>query len=406
MTNSKRGNSAVFLTMILAALMAITLTLIYGVREESVKSRVDGIVNLAGDSVMSEFNYEVQKEYGLFLLKGKDEILQRKLRNYINYSLKYMGETALESVSVSGGRFSVSNTEPVKEQILEYMKFAKLKDVLVKLYDVDEKTEEEGTNSMENRTLRNGAVIVSLPSADVPKKNFTVFAKAIADEGDGVKAAFSKASEKYLIDSYVFGHFNSRTRAINREHFFKNEVEYALGGEMSDRKNEKRIEMILKAMRFPPNLAHIYADPEKRSATLAAAELLTPGPAALATQAALASTWAYAEADNDVELLWQGSKVPIIKSKETWAIDLDSAMEGILGSTAKPDIEKGYTYQQYLRIMLYFQDENMKVARIMDLVQINMRKQYDGTFLIQEHWTGVSIDVKVNGEKFSYEKKY
>ena len=47
--NSRRGSSAVFLMVILAALISITLALIYGVREESVRSRVDGIVNLAGD---------------------------------------------------------------------------------------------------------------------------------------------------------------------------------------------------------------------------------------------------------------------------------------------------------------------------------------------------------------------
>ena len=49
--NSKRGSSAVFLSVILAALMTITLALIYGVREETIRSRTDSIVNLAGDSI-------------------------------------------------------------------------------------------------------------------------------------------------------------------------------------------------------------------------------------------------------------------------------------------------------------------------------------------------------------------
>lgn len=43
--NSKRGSSAVFLSVILAALMTITLALIYGVREETIRSRTDSIVN-------------------------------------------------------------------------------------------------------------------------------------------------------------------------------------------------------------------------------------------------------------------------------------------------------------------------------------------------------------------------
>ena len=60
-------------------------------------------------------------------------------------------------------------------------------------------------------------------------------------------------------------------------------------------------------------LAHIYSDPAEKAETLAMAEILTPGAAAPATQALLASTWAYAESDNDVKLLWQGGKVPVTK---------------------------------------------------------------------------------------------
>ena len=68
--------------------------------------------------------------------------------------------------------------------------------------------------------------------------------------------------------------------------------------------------------------------------------------------------------------------------------------------------EKGYDYGQYLQILLFFQDENIKIARIMDLIQINMRKSYDKDFLINEYATGISVRVKVNGKMYSYEKQY
>ena len=136
------------------------------------------------------------------------------------------------------------------------------------------------------------------------------------------------------------------------------------------------------------------------------AELLTPGAAAPATQAVLASTWAYAEADNDVELLWQGHKVPLTKDRSTWAMDLDSAVEGIMGGTAIPAEEKGYDYGQYLQLLLFFKDENMKISRILDLIQINARMSQDGDFLMNEHWVGVAVQVRVNGADYGYEKRY
>lgn len=402
--NSRRGSSAVFLMVILAALISITLALIYGVREESVRSRVDGIVNLAGDSVMSEFNYDVQEEYGLFMLKGSDRELGSKLRRYVSCSLDSMKDVDMEKVHVSGSRFSTANIDLIKDQILEYMKLAVAEDGFG-IGGGDENEGNEG-NTMDDRSLKHGPTAVSLPSVSMPEKSLSAMAEAIADQADDIEAVFISGSEGYMINEYILKHFNSRSRAVNSEHFFKNEVEYILGGELSDRKNEKRVEIALKALRFPLNLAHIYKDPEKRAATLALAEVITPGAAAPATQAALASTWAYAEADNDVELLWQGHKVPMIKDKSSWAIDLDSAVEGLMGKTVIPDEEKGYGYDEYLQILMFFQDENMKLCRILDLIQINIRSMSDSEFLISEYAVGIGIEVKVNGREYAYEKKY
>lgn len=414
MINNKKGSSAVFLSLILAALISITLALIYGAREETVKSRSDGLINLAGDSVLSEFNYEVQKEYGLFMIKGTDRQLSKKLRKYISYSIDSMEDVTIDKVNVSCSRHSFIDTDRAKEQILQHMKFAAIRNIAVKTSNPSSSVENENQGSGEKqadkldeaKTLRNGPTIVSLPSKDMPGRSLTALAESIADKAGDVESVFKAGSDKYMLNSYILGYFNNRVETVSENHFFKNEVEYILGGELSDRKNEKRVEMALKAMRFPLNLSHIYADAEKKAAVMAAAEIITPGPAAAATQLVLATTWAYAESDNDVELLWEGKKVPMIKDNTTWAIDLDSAVEGITGGRAYPDVEKGYDYSQYLQILLFFEDDNMKVARILDLIQINMRKCYDKNFLVQEHGAGISIDVSINGRDYSYEKKY
>ena len=353
---------------------------------------------------MSEFNYDVQEEYGLFMLKGSDRELSSKLRRYVSCSLDSMKDVDMEKVHVSGSRFSTANIDLIKDQILEYMKLAVAEDGFG-IGGGDENEGNEG-NTMDDRSLKHGPTAVSLPSVSMPERSLSAMAEAIADQADDIEAVFISGSEGYMINEYILKHFNSRSRAVNSEHFFKNEVEYILGGELSDRKNEKRVEIALKALRFPLNLAHIYKDPEKRAATLALAEVITPGAAAPATQAALASTWAYAEADNDVELLWLGHKVPMIKDKSSWAIDLDSAVEGLMGKTVIPDEEKGYGYDEYLQILMFFQDENMKLCRILDLIQINIRSMSDSEFLISEYAVGIGIEVKVNGREYAYEKNY
>lgn len=399
--NNKRGSSAVFLTAILAALFSITLALIYGVREEAFISKADAVINLAGDSLLSEYDEYIQQEYGLFLLRGSDHELSAKLKDYINYSFDEHENVSIDQVKASAVRYSAADVSQLREQLLEYLKFAEAADVLTRLTETDN----EIKNSMETRSLEHGPTIASLPSAVLPKKSLTAMAESLAENASDIENAFSKGTDQYLVSRYILGHFNNKNNAVDTSHFFRNEAEYILGGELSDRKNEKRVEMALKAMRFPLNLAHIYTDEKKRTAVTAMAELLTPGAAAAATQAALASTWAYAEADNDIELLWQGYKVPAVKDSSSWAVDLDSAVEGI-GSTVKPDENKGYDYEQYLHILLFFQDKNIQTARLLDLIQINTRANHNKTFLIQEHAVGISVDVTINGRKYVYDKKY
>lgn len=403
---SKRGSSAVFLTLILAALMSITLALIYGVKSEAIKSSADAIINLAGDSVLSEFDRRLQEEYGLFLIKGPDGELSSKLHKYISYSFDDMDDVKIESISVSSGKYSLADAAIVRGQIVEHMKIMDTEGKVEKmLSETADEDIEYGKDGADDRTLRHGPTMVSLPSASVHDKGLTAAAEDIADRAKEVDKAFEKGTENYLINRYIFSYFNSKRNMVDKSHFFRKEVEYILGGEMSDSKNEKRVEIALKAMRFPINLAYLYSDPEKQAALAAAAQAMTPGAAAAATQAALASTWAYAESDNDVELLWEGKRVPIVKDDSTWAVELDNAIEGI-GGTVEPKTEKGFDYNGYLQILLFFQDENIKISRILDLIQINMRAKYDEKFLIGEYSTGITVKVKINGKTYQYDKIY
>ena len=109
-----------------------------------------------------------------------------------------------------------------------------------------------------------------------------------------------------------------------------------------------------------------------------------------------------------MKLLHKGYKVPIVKTPASWAIDLDSILEGYSGEDGciRPQVNLGRTYDDYLRILLYAKDDTIKTARILDLIQINMRKNHDEAFLIQECATGVSVSADVNGKKLSRDRIY
>ena len=400
MMRSKRGSSTVFLMMILSTVMSIVLLFFVGARNEYVKSRADAVISLSGDSLMSEYNSYVHKEYGLFVLDGRKSKLTANLRSYLDYSMNGVRGFEIEQADAWCGGYSLADTDLIREQIVEHMKYAAaagLADSVMKSADQE--------NSMAWETLRNRETIVSLPSYGMAENSLTMTARHMAADPDGIRNAFSDKTDEYMVNRYVMRYFNNQVHSADSSHFFRDEVEYVLGGKLSDKENEKAVCGGLKALRFPLNLQHIYSDPSKMKKLLAAAELLAPE-ASAAAQFALASAWAYAEADNDVELLLKGYKVPVLKDKSTWAMDLDNVIEGIGGGTAVPDIQKGYDYEEYLQCMLFFVNINVKTARIMDLIQINTRMNSDSDFVIKEHCVGVNIAVRINGRSFRYEKKY
>ena len=397
---SRRGSSAVFLCMVLATLVAISLGLIYSAREYGAASRVNAVSELAMQSVLSEFDYDVQKDYGIFLIRGSNDELRSCYLRYLNHSLKTMKDADVSDIRVSCGAYNVSDVSLVRDQILEYMKYAEVKG-LAEMFT----GKNDVINNLPERELNHGPTRVSLPSRSLPAKSLLDMAEGIGNSLSDIQSALSEGTEKYLLGSYIMKHFNNCHTLQDDTHFFRNEVEYILAGKYTDKKNADSVERALKAMRIPLNLAHIYSDPEKQALILAAAEA-TSGPFAGLTQLVIATTWAYAESDNDVNLLREGYKVPITKDKASWATDLDGIASAERGAPFKPEVNTGLTYEQYLQILLYFRDDNLKTARIMDLIQINMRKKHDGGFVINEYSTGITVSINVNGKTYRNEKKY
>lgn len=415
---SRRGSSAVFLCVILSALVSICFAFIYSTIEYTTASRADALMRLSGDSLLSEFDRDVLEEYGLFLLRAEDRELSSKLRQYLTYTFGPEEHVTVTDVKAGSGAFSLSDPAPAREQILSYMKSGgalKLKLTQENAADHTSAGDAGGRplDSNAGRALRHGPTITSLPSRQLPRQDFLTGVQGLGEKltaGGSIGSIFSDGTDQYLLSSYVLGMFNSTTRESNPEHFFYREVEYVLQGELTDQENARKTAASLRALRLPPNFAHIYADPQKQEALAAAAELITPGAAAVLTQAALAAAWAYAESVNDAALLMQGQRVPLVKDTASWAIDLESVLKdtvsGERDGVIRPEENKGLTYDQYLRMLLFLEDEDLITSRILDLIQINMRKNIDGRFLIGACSCGVIIDARINRRSYSYEKIY
>ena len=142
------------------------------------------------------------------------------------------------------------------------------------------------------------------------------------------------------------------------------------------------------------------------SEVTALAQTISPGPGGLLLEAGIIAAWAYAEAKNDMALLEHGKKVPVLKNHKTWAVDLESAWKGTVKGYIDTDNTKGQDYEDYLRFILSFMDRKVKLARTMDLIQINMKGNHNRNFLIREYNCGFRLEAEINGKKFSYDHVY
>ena len=264
------------------------------------------------------------------------------------------------------------------------------------------KKEDDAKNSQtslpgSDNVLRNRRIKDSLPSV-----THGVSGKGAFD-GSGVFSyissdggALSFIYENYMISQYAADHFQNHISA-EKTGFFKNEVEYILYGNMSDKANYRRAYAAIFSVREVMNAAYVFTDAGKKNEALLMAEALTPGPWAKLTQYIILAAWSAVETLNDMKNLEAGNGVPITKNDDTWSVTLSSLLEDSSGSGyIKISGNSIMTYENYLKLLLMTEKEDVKLLRIMDLIQINMKGSVREEFMIGDHFTGavISADIK------------
>lgn len=157
-------------------------------------------------------------------------------------------------------------------------------------------------------------------------------------------------------------------------------TEYLICGKDSDVSNLKGTVNRLLLLREAVNYLYLQTDQAKQSESLAIAgaiggALANPAVVAAIHQGILAA-WAYVESISDVKGLLAGGKIPLIKSPDSWHTRLSAFSESLAGEYAGE--ARGFTYENYLDVLLYGKSLKQIAYRSMDLMEKNMQqeKQY------------------------------
>ncbi len=156
--------------------------------------------------------------------------------------------------------------------------------------------------------------------------------------------------------------------------FYDSEVEYILNGKSSQLLNNVMTKGELLLVRIGLNTLHVYTDAAKKSKAnviaTAVAGIWTGGAGIPVISNLIMCGWGVGEAVIDVNDLMEGKSVPIYKMKGDWRLDIGTGSN----DGPKTDERLCFNYHDYLRVFLLTVDENRKLNRIEDLIQLNIGK--------------------------------
>lgn len=183
--------------------------------------------------------------------------------------------------------------------------------------------------------------------------------------------------DRVLLQQYLLTYLSDYTnpgdgRGLNYE------LEYLIGGRDNDIENLRAVVNYLLLIRETANLAYLFADIEKlHQAQLVAVALAgaTANPAIVeVVKIGLLAAWAYAESVLDVRALLEGKRIPLIKSKDTWTLAIESIGSISQEYMVAKESKLGISYSTYLGILLMFQTDKELAYRAMDVQEITLQQ--------------------------------
>lgn len=411
----RKGSASIFIMLLAMSLSLMTLSFIKYSKEVATGSMAKSMGNLWSQSILSHYDKSLLEEYGIFAFFGDGREIKNELGFYMGEAFK--GKKAVEAKieDISLKDYSLINIDNIKKQIISQGKFdageGLAENLLPSKWSKNTKDEKKSkapdviNDKKDNATISNDKVISLLPSSNMSGRTAIKEVYDKLKSVNSLKDVVKKGSEGYLINKYIEKRFGNNVNPKDYG-YFRNEWEYIIAGKPSDEDNRKYVRNIIIATREPFNMAYLYKDKGKDAALTLAAQLLTPGPAAILTKEALRVTWAFAESVNDYNALISGDKIALVKDDNTWATDIGSILSNKEKEYIKVETENGNTYEDYLKALLYLKGADAKIINIMDLIQINMQYRKYENFRIMDYYVGLDFTASVNGKSYNFSKEY
>lgn len=413
----RKGAVTAFLSLIWILVIAVIGAVIESASIQITKNKRRCDADRAIESVFAEYQRELLEKYDIFALEGtyetgefsEEQIIER-MRVYgaggteqkvegirfltddsgrtfreqaIAYIKHRMGISQIEDLTDSTGKWKEQETQ-TKECEKEEAEVTDELEVSLKEAEQELPKDDNPIETISNIKKTGLLNIVIKNQSDISEKSISIETMPTHRSLQTGRGVFPvREDTEDMTSGIYFGEYQlekfAAADAPKEEGMLSYELEYIISGKKSDRENLEAAVRKLTALRFAPNYGYLMTDGAKKAEAEAMAATLA-GVIALPALTGIIRhgillAWAFGESLMDVRSLLSGGKVEMIKTKENWNLQLSALLE--LGKKShiaeEGHSEKGLSYKEYLRMLLFAVSREDSVMRSLDVIEMNLR---------------------------------
>lgn len=407
----RKGSITVFSTLIMVLVASVLFVLLEAARVQEIQHISQLQTDLALEAVFADYDALLWREYQL--LASDVTNIEECLISYGNaregaprsglnlFQTKVEDVTVTQLTRLTDGRGKVFR-KAAAVSMKEELGFGIAQDIFNQYEVVKDLVEtsawnpawieagasqafvSEGINPLKIVQFLQGMHLLSLVSADEKSLSTnTVFTDNLVSNRTVVQGLSPKVEEltwmeEILFQQYLLKHMSNYLNP-KQERGFAYELEYILGGTSSDVENLNAVVTQIFFIREIANFLYLTLDQTKYQEVSTLALVLagvSANPAVIETvKVGLLTAWAFGESVLDVRALLRGKSVPLLKSTETWTLELEQIATIINKDACAKESKWGISYEDYLGILLLFQEKETLAFHAMDVQEATLRKQ-------------------------------
>ncbi len=442
--------------MSIMVIMSLILVLFQGARISEAKMRIEYATDISMNSVLAEYSRALYEQYGLLMVdtsygteNGSIINTEEHLRHYMKKNLMNM---SVSELAITGSSFALDNDGAVlNRQILAYMGSEPIEGLMTDVMDNADAIKENAldTTDVEKMARENQEELedIDLPTiideegnedevtlgnpADAvhSQKGIGVLNLAIGDsskisgavvdlnqlashrklnKGTGLDDDEDiSMTEKLLLEQYYYEKCSRYGEELEKS-ALKYQLEYMVYGKDNDWQNLEKMAENLLFWREASNMLYLFnCEGKVKEAELVAdaltAVLLVPE-LADPVKYSILFAWTFAETISDLNILFDGGRVPLFKTDETWRLSLVNMLRfrDFLGGG---DLGEGMLYEDYLRARLLMTDSKTKTMRMADIIEMDVRKTAGNAMFNLDNCLDIFRTEITVWAKFGYEAK-